>query len=591
VSARLRQGPIDWFVIALSPALVMGMIMAFLFFLTNIFFGADDGNAPWNYYLFWYIFGMVLTARISMAGGFESRFKAPMYSLILTVAVWFYISGIMPGPGIPGLPKEMGEGNKVLRLILSGPFLAIAWYLAWKITFDVTDIDDKSRLDSSGLADTPPEVLQEDAAVRARKRAQKKGEKIEVATKYDLPKQRRPGAWVVMFAVFCLPFFALGQALIPPEETARRVGTLYLAGWFMGSALGLLMTTFFLSLRIYLTRRGIEMPSGMALGWLSLGALLIAAVVGVSLLFPHPDSGNFLGKFLPNKDAHQGGTDLARAEGAKGKGDKEVGKFQKVDNKEGKKAIDGKEGKGGQKKDEAGGKEKGNNQAKAKKNEKGNDPPQGKKNDKADEKGQKADPNQKEGDPKQGKQAKEGQQDPPQGPSELQQKLSYIMRVIMWCAMLPVAIALFIFFGRAFSLHPSWLQDWLDWFFGLFRGEDKPAKAGTVGPDEPEPVWSGNRTRFLQFENPFDTGEAAHMNDEQLVDMTSEALLAWAHDAGFDPEPGETFEEFVARLGAEQKKQRLGKIVPYHQLRNYYKLTGSSSDCKTACKEIWNSLT
>lgn len=567
----------------------MGMIMAFLFFLTNVFFGSEGGNTPWNYYLFWYIFGMVLTARISMAGGFDSRFKAPMYSIILTGAVWFYISGIMPGPGIPGLPKGFDDNDKFLRMVLSGPFLAVAWFLSWKITKDVTDIDDKSRLDSNGLADAP-EVIKEDPAVRARQRANKRAKIIEEDVKTTAPAPRKPGAWVVMFAVFCLPFFALGQALIPMAEPARRVQTLYLAGLFMGCALGLLMTTHFLSLRIYLARRGIPMPGGMALGWLSLGSMLIGAVVVASLLFPHPDSGNFLGKFLPDKKTHQGGTDFAKGEGAEGKGDKEVGKFQKVDNKDGKKTVEGKQGKGGEKKEAGASKDKGKgeNQQKANNPQKDNNQKPGKKNEQGEKKEGKADPNQKQGEPKE---AKEGKQDSPvQQPSELQQKLSQIIRVIMWLMMLPVAIALFIVFGRMFALHPRWLQEWLDWFFGLFQTTPAERKSGKARVDAETETLVSNRTRFLNFENPFDTGEAAHMNDQQLVDVTAEALLAWAHDAGFDPEPGETFEEFVRRLGAEQKKKRLDQIIPYHQVRNYYRLSGSSQDCKSACKEIWNSL-
>lgn len=606
-----RQGPVDWFVIALSPGLVMGLIMSFLFFLTNVFFGANGADAPWNYYLFWYIFGMVLTARLSMAGGIDSRFKAPMYSLILTGAVWFYLSGIMPGPGVPGLPQTSSDSDKFWRLILSAPFLGAAWYLSWKITRDVTDIDEKSRLDSGGWVD-PPEVLREDPSVKVRQRARKKvdavqaldeaaSETITSATRHSKTRDqsdakaqveakpiRRPGTWVILFSLFCLPFFALAQGLIPAEESGRRMRSLSYAGWFLGSALGLLMTTHFLSLRLYLARRGISMPTGMALGWLILGGVLIVAVVVASLVFPHPDSGQLFQQFFPNQAKHQSGTDLAQGEGAEGKGDKEVGKFQKVDNKDGKKTVEGKQGKGGNKNDGGDGKNAGKNASK----EKGNprDPKQNQ--GKGQEKQGKGDPNQKEGKPQNDQPNRDNPQDErTQTPSQLQESLSKIMRWVIWLMMLPIAILVMVFFGQMFALNPRWLQDWLDRLKRLLAADLQPKKArasGETGDESESPL--GVSARFATLENPFDTGEAAHMSDEQLVECTSRAVLAWAHDLGWKPEGGETFSEFVRRISREPSGANLERIVPYHQMRYYYRLSGKSPDCQNACKAVWKAL-
>jgi len=97
-----------------------------------------------------------------------------------------------------------------------------------------------------------------------------------------------PGVWVLYYAIAALPLFALGQWLIPSQDTASRMSAFRLLMLYVGSALGLLLTTSFLGLRRYLRQRKLEMPPDMAGLWLGLGAVMILAVLLLCVVLPRP---------------------------------------------------------------------------------------------------------------------------------------------------------------------------------------------------------------------------------------------------------------------------------------------------------------
>ena len=349
--ARYRQGPIDWFVIALSPALVIGLIVTFLFFLTGVLYGEGGADTPWNYYLFWYIFGMVLTARISLTQ--EIAHRASLYSLILAFAVWMFLTGLVKVPGL----LEVHVSPEYLNLWVARGFAAVlvgmGWFLSWKITIDVTDIEENTRIKTSGHFDPKPNGQPDDAPLERFDDSAQKMRKLKI-NKNNSPKTsfpsppgesnaRSPGSWVIGFVLICLPIFAVGQFLIPSDDSDRRVYGLVLAGVFFGCALGLLMTTHFLALRLYLGRRGIPMPMGMALAWLGLGGFLIFGVVIASMVLPGPDTPALIQKLTASKQAYQSGTKLAQKLGAEGKGDEKFASRQEIDQKDGKNNIEKKE--------------------------------------------------------------------------------------------------------------------------------------------------------------------------------------------------------------------------------------------------------
>ena len=82
---RPMQTTADFMVIALSPALIMGLIGSLVFFLLEVLYaGAYSGNLQWI--LFFFVFGAVLVARISLLGQISER--SGIYGFVLGLAVW-----------------------------------------------------------------------------------------------------------------------------------------------------------------------------------------------------------------------------------------------------------------------------------------------------------------------------------------------------------------------------------------------------------------------------------------------------------------------------------------------------------------------
>ena len=57
---------------------------------------------------------------------------------------------------------------------------------------------------------------------------------------------------------------------------------------YVGSGLGLLLTTCFLGLRRYLRQRSLRMPVAMTGVWLAVGGVMVAAFLLVGALLPRP---------------------------------------------------------------------------------------------------------------------------------------------------------------------------------------------------------------------------------------------------------------------------------------------------------------
>src|SRR5271156_1796816 len=71
---------------ALNPPLIMAMVGSLVFFLQEILYeGLYSGTLRWV--LFFFVFGAVLIARMSMQQGFDG--KSGMYGLVLGGLTWF----------------------------------------------------------------------------------------------------------------------------------------------------------------------------------------------------------------------------------------------------------------------------------------------------------------------------------------------------------------------------------------------------------------------------------------------------------------------------------------------------------------------
>src|SRR5262249_28173496 len=105
-------------------------------------------------------------------------------------------------------------------------------------------------------------------------------------------KRHTPGVWVVYFSLAALPLFGLGQSLIPVEHEGRRRYAFWLLTLYVGSGLGLLLTTCFLGLRRYLRQRQVKMPAALAGVWLTVGGVLIVLLLLVGAVLPRPNAEN-----------------------------------------------------------------------------------------------------------------------------------------------------------------------------------------------------------------------------------------------------------------------------------------------------------
>ena len=81
-STRPRQTLADYVTIALSPVLIMALVGSLVFFLLEVLYaGQYAGQLQWT--LFFFVFAMVLVARISIEMGSE---RAGMYGLGMVLA-------------------------------------------------------------------------------------------------------------------------------------------------------------------------------------------------------------------------------------------------------------------------------------------------------------------------------------------------------------------------------------------------------------------------------------------------------------------------------------------------------------------------
>ena len=258
----------DWMLVALTPALVIGMIASFTVF---VFLLGYDGPYVTRsaVIMFLFVTASVLIARISMEQGKEyaALFAAPL-ALVMFIATGFSIWGLLCCAGI--------------------------WWIAHQVTWNCTYMDkadedrgtgllqevgiDRERLVDDEEEDSPSD--QEESPADAGGWIAWWRRQIDKSH-----RQRTPGITVIYFALLALPGFGVGHWFLPRrlEPTAMSLVLIYAA-----STLGLLMTTSFLGLRRYLARRRIDMPNEVAWAWLVGGMVLIGLLLFLCSFLPRP---------------------------------------------------------------------------------------------------------------------------------------------------------------------------------------------------------------------------------------------------------------------------------------------------------------
>lgn len=600
MAARQQPSLTDWVVIAISPVLIMLMVGSLVFFLVEVLYRGQY-NDRLLYILFWFVFATVLIARISIEEGYS---KASMYGLALAAATFIALNAFVAYP------------NKALQAfaaVINVGLMAVIWWSAHKLTWDCTHIDEDRKasgrgvlaaagLDDTAAADNPVQQREDEEAAaeeeKPKKRKKDPGGLLGWLTRYDRHREAQrkkphtPGVWVVYFSLAALPLFGLGQALIPADDADRRRATFLQMAVYVGSGLGLLVTTSLLGLRKYLRDRGAKVPAAMTMGWLGLGAGLIVLFLAVGAVLPRPHSETPLldlgrgekknrqaSKYAVVRDESAG-----QGEGAAGK-KTEAGKDGKASGKSQEKGGNaGEKGGGGGKGNDSGGKQSGGDKGGGQKGNqqggKGNDESRGK----ADKGDRRNDPNnqnrQQDGkrdeNNRGGRQPDEKQQsdgrdeqsrdadgnasdsdrssDTSSSRPQLGKALETVGSFLKWVVWVLVAVAviagIFIFFLKFLAPFTDWAKNLLDWLKSLFarkprvaRGEVEEEAAAEEAVRRPPP--------FSDFGNPFDDGSAGRMGTEELIGYSFAALESWAWDRDRGRPPGETPNEFAARLGGD----------------------------------------
>lgn len=277
--ARLQKTLIDYMVIAISPALIMAMVGSLVFFLIQVFYrGGYAGRMEYIFALF--VFAAVLIARISIE---EGREYSMMYAIPLAAAMLLVLG-------------RFTSSSVMFNILLLG----VVWWCADKLTWDCTVIDEGEDASGEGLLQT---VGLEGSRQSAADDSAASALDLEATTSRIQPsvpktlwerfvehrkRPHAPGVWVIYFSLASLPLFGIGQRFIPAANLDARRYAFQLLCIYTASGLGLLMTTSFLGLRRYLRQRRLEMPVEMAGVWLTVGSVMIAALLVVCWLLPRP---------------------------------------------------------------------------------------------------------------------------------------------------------------------------------------------------------------------------------------------------------------------------------------------------------------
>jgi hypothetical protein len=606
-----RPTSADYIAIALSPVLIMALIGSLVWFLVDVIYVGDFAERL-RYILFWFVFGMVLVARISME--FDIADRAPIYGFVLAFATWIGL----------GQYVEYPAGLEAMSWLVNAGLIALIWWSAYKLVYDCTYIDEKAEttgtglLQAAGLEKSEGQEASEPAAEPEEKGKRRKKKNADPGwwERYQQYRERRlktkpPGVWVVYFSLAALPIFGLGQSLIDPEDMERRRHVFWLMAIYVGSGLGLLVTTAFLGLRRYLRQRNLEMPKKMTAAWLTAGGVLTFLLLVVGALLPRPEAEYSLLDLARAGSKEREASDYAMKGGDHGKGEGRPGE-QQID-KNGKPVNTGdpnKQGQGGQ--GQAQGKGDGNQgkQQGQKGDQGGKGGERGSKGGE-ESKGKKLDPKAKQGQNKDGAKSDGGGGGSNESSSNSRAKksnrtgsksssrwstslplLSRVAPVLKWIVFAVLAVIVIVFLLRGGLRYLANFFDWArrlleslrafwDSLFGVRRTE--AADEGGEVEERRAPL-----RPFAWYANPFQNGMAEGMSPAELVRYSFEALEAWAFEHDLPRMTDETPIEFANRVGGdapalEAEAKRLAALYA----RVLYAKGGLPANWRPVVEQFW----
>jgi hypothetical protein len=592
----------DYVTMAISPVLIMILVGSLVFFLAEVFYvGEYSGRLVWT--LFWFVVGMVLIARIHIENN-DGRWKFYGVGLGLTVYAAL-VAYIAPGPILE------------FRWLVNFGLVAVIWWATHRLTWDSTYIDD--QVDASGMGVLEAAGLDQAAASPeglARSGIEESGQPARSADsattaqasenpgwwaryrlfrKEQAKKPHTPGVWIVYFSLAALPIFGLGQVLIPEGELERRRHVFWLFAAYVGSGLGLLLTTSYLGLRRYLRQRKLAMPVAMTGVWLSVGGTMIVILLLFGALLPRPFGEYQLFNFTPlgspereasrfamkgdskakgegrgssefserdpsakssagNQSDKQAQTDSSSRSSGSQSGGQRSGNRGNSQGKQGESSSDSKQSsdradgqKDGERRDDAGQRDD-----QRKDNQDGNrDRTKAEQKDNGSSKRVSG-----EGKTTQSGSSSSSRPQPSSSASGFLSKLGWLANLLKWIlfGILVLVVGFYVLRSalRFLANFTGWAKKLLEslqaFWASLFGGS--PTAEASVADSNPEERISKPRP-FSLFRDPFLTGKADEMSPNQVVRYSFEALQSWAWERSLGRNQADTPREFVDRLVAE----------------------------------------
>ncbi len=270
-----RATAFDGLAAALSPALIIGMIGSLVFFLVIAFYRGQY-DARLMVILGLYTAAIVLVARIAIE---SDRARSIAFAVPLAIAAML---GMMRFVTISG---ELAAFAWIVNVGLLG----LTWYLADRITFDCTLLEEDRESLQGGLLQTIGSQVASAAGQDkqpATPPTAAQGTRQPIGAAPLKKAKHNPGVWVLYFALIAFPLFGVGQLVVPDER--QRALAFWCLVSYLGFALALLMTTSLLGMRRYLRQRGAMMPPDITAKWFAAGGLIIVGILVACMLMPLP---------------------------------------------------------------------------------------------------------------------------------------------------------------------------------------------------------------------------------------------------------------------------------------------------------------
>lgn len=557
---RKQRTLADYVGTAISPALIIGMVLSLtLFLLQVIYTGKFEGGFRWV--LVWFVIASVLISRISIEQGSQ---VASVFGTALGIATALVTMLFAP---------ETKSG--VNSVIVVWGLMILIWWCSSKLTWDCTLIDDSQDASGEGLLqaaglhniegggeeeafslDQKDDTTAGDGRVPVWERVL-----FNRAARADKP--HAPGMWIVYVALVGLPVMGVGQRWLERDEQALGFALLFA---FVASAMGLLLTTSFLGLRRYLRQRNLQMPGNVTRSWLVTGTVVLLGILLGALLVPRPGASYSLDAVVKRSLVDDSPDDLVAAAADPGLDthgrSENSGSTGKRRDRRGR--NDGpREGGSQQGGSQEGGSREGGSQQ-------GGSQEGGSQQDGSKKGGSQKDGSQKGGSRKGGARkggargggssgggsGGGGAAAPPPPPIPASSPLDFlsfggatlvlVIQVVSYLLFGLFVLYMLVKHGRAMWL--ALLELWAA-LTGIFRrggstdDEDSSEETGEEVPD------------FAAYSNPFSDGTALRASPTELVCLTFEALEAWARAVGQGRLPDQTPREFADGLSRAHQQE------------------------------------